>query len=82
LSTKPEQHNDADLRSLRCSLEGLSQIEIAHQLQEAIMMVDVLHQSRHIDKLITAFRTAVGNYGTLDKEATSHNGVFVVFRLA
>jgi hypothetical protein len=48
----------------------------------SIMMVDVLHQSRHIDKLITAFRTAVGNYGTLDKEATSHNGVFVVFRLA
>jgi hypothetical protein len=46
------------------------------------MMVDVLHQTRYIDKLITAFRTEVDNYGILDKEATSYNGVFDVFILA
>ncbi len=34
------------------------------------------------DKLITALRTAVDNDGTLDKEATSYNGVFDAFRLA
>jgi hypothetical protein len=34
------------------------------------------------DKLITALRTAVDNDGTLDKEATSYNDIFDVFRLA
>ena len=34
------------------------------------------------DKLITALRTAVDNYGTLDKEATSYNDLFDAFRLA
>jgi hypothetical protein len=34
------------------------------------------------DKLITSLRTAVHNYGTLDKEATSYNDIFDAFRLA
>jgi hypothetical protein len=34
------------------------------------------------DKLITSFRTAVDNDGTLDKEATSYNDIFDAFRLA
>jgi hypothetical protein len=35
------------------------------------------------DKLIiTALRTEVDNDGTLDKEATSYNDIFDVFRLA
>jgi hypothetical protein len=34
------------------------------------------------DKLITAWRTAVDNDGTLDKEATSYNDIFDAFRLA
>jgi hypothetical protein len=34
------------------------------------------------DKLITALRTAVDNDGTLDKESTSYNDIFDVFRLA
>jgi hypothetical protein len=34
------------------------------------------------DKLITALRTTVDNDGTLDKEATSYNDIFDVFRLA
>ena len=34
------------------------------------------------DKLITALCTAVDNDETLDKEATSYNDIFDVFRLA
>ena len=34
------------------------------------------------DKLLTSLRTAVDNYGTLDKEATSYNDMFDAFRLA
>ena len=34
------------------------------------------------DKLITTLRTAVDNYGILDKEATSYNGIFDALRLA
>jgi hypothetical protein len=34
------------------------------------------------DKLITALRTAVDNDETLDKEVTSYNDIFDVFRLA
>jgi hypothetical protein len=34
------------------------------------------------DKLITVLRTAVDNDGRLDKEATSYNDIFDVFRLA
>ena len=32
--------------------------------------------------IITALRTAVGNDGVLDKEATSYNDIFDAFRLA
>jgi hypothetical protein len=34
------------------------------------------------DKLITALRTAVDNYGTLDKESTPYYDIFDAFRLA
>ena len=38
--------------------------------------------NRVFDKLITSFRTAVDNDGTLDKESTSYNDIFDAFRLA
>ena len=38
--------------------------------------------SDKFDKLITALGTAVDNDGTLDKESTSYNDIFDVFRLA
>jgi hypothetical protein len=34
------------------------------------------------DKLVTSLRTAIDNDGVLDKEATSCNDIFDVFRLA
>ena len=42
----------------------------------------ICYQFGQIDKLITALRIAVDNDWTLDKEATSYNDIFDVFRLA
>jgi len=40
------------------------------------------HTPEKFDQLIGASRTAAGNYGVLDKEATPYHDIFNAFRLA